>query len=483
MRRPTGPLPVVGLAFLSTCVALVLWYPLLRIGSLPSINYNEGWNAYRQSMTVAGRPLYAAPPSLWITNYPFLSFHLVGLLGAAIGNMVLAGRLVSLAALFAVAALSGGIVHAISGSRRGGAFAALCLLLWICTFTPERRAMDDPGLLAAAIAASGLLAYVKAPGRTPWLILSALAFAAGLFTKQDIIALPLGVGIGLLARRRWAALAIWGGVGTAVAGLLLWLTFRLDGPRFFANLLWPRAYLAGHLVENLFQYVLRFGAPLAVCTTILVRERRICQRDLLLILLLCTNVVSVAFSGGDGVARNVFYPALIALAVACGVVVGSAEPSAGGAFRRHRRLGILIVPVLAGAVFVPFQLAKDVAAWRDLPSVATAARRTIAVIRSTRGPALCETILLCDEAGKPIDYDPFFVRDQLAIGRYRPSAVLAMLASRRYAAIEIDGPWSATRSSAPEHRRRFTSAFMRTLLSDYRMVSATGPYAVFEPRH
>ena len=153
------------------------WFPLLSITALPSENYNEGWNAYRQWMTVEGQPLYGSHPALWTTNYPFLSFHIIGLLGAAKGNMVLAGRIVCFASLIATSVLVGGIVRGATGSRAGALYAGLCLFAWLASFNGAGRASDDPELLSVAFTTFGLFAYLKAPRRLFWPALSAIAFA------------------------------------------------------------------------------------------------------------------------------------------------------------------------------------------------------------------------------------------------------------------------------------------------------------------
>jgi hypothetical protein len=96
MEKHAG-LWMAAIVLMGICVIATFWYPLLSIEALPSRNYNEGWNAYRQWMTVQGQPLYGARNALWTTNYPFLSFHIIGLLGRTKANMVLTGRIVSFA--------------------------------------------------------------------------------------------------------------------------------------------------------------------------------------------------------------------------------------------------------------------------------------------------------------------------------------------------------------------------------------------------
>ncbi len=156
-----------AIALMGICAVATGWFPLLSITSLPSRNYNEGWNAYRQWMTVQGQPLYGDPSALWTTNYPFLSFHIIGLLGGAKGHMVLAGRAVCFAALLAVAGLAGGIVRGVTGARAGAVYAGLWLFAGIGAFNGAGRAVDDPELLKVRLLrCSGCLPICG--GRTGW---------------------------------------------------------------------------------------------------------------------------------------------------------------------------------------------------------------------------------------------------------------------------------------------------------------------------
>ena len=122
-RLWTAVILLMGLGVITTA-----WFPLLSITALPSENYNEGWNAYRQWMTVEGQPLYGSHPALWPTNYPFLSLDIIGLLGTAKGNMVLAGRIVCFTSLVATSVLVGGIVRGATNSLAGALYTGLCLL-------------------------------------------------------------------------------------------------------------------------------------------------------------------------------------------------------------------------------------------------------------------------------------------------------------------------------------------------------------------
>jgi hypothetical protein len=80
-------------------------------------DYNEGWNAFRQQAAAQGQALYAAPPGLDITNYPPVSFHLVGLLSHLGGDVNTIGRVLSVLAVAALAALAGALVRRFAPQR------------------------------------------------------------------------------------------------------------------------------------------------------------------------------------------------------------------------------------------------------------------------------------------------------------------------------------------------------------------------------
>ncbi len=481
-KRDSGWLWPVMLACLALSAIALMWFPILRISSLMSVDYNEGWNAYRDQMAARGQPLYGAPPDLWITNYPFLSFHIIGLLSKVTGSVTVTGRAVALASLIAACGFLAGIVRIIVGFLRGGLYAGLCFFLWVAIFTPDQVAMNDPGFLALAIALSGLYAYLRGPAALPWLCLSGLAFAVAMFTKHDVIALPLGVGLHLLTTRNWRGLAVWAVTGAVAAGLLLLATFRLDGAYFFAHLLRSRAYAVQDAIAASVHYGQHFYAPLALGIAMLLRYRDMPRRRLLFLLFATAQAISILFAGGDGVALNIFYGPLAMLAVACAVAVCALERALPAASWSRAIFAVMLaLPALPGLAYAPAQLYADFVAWRNLPLVTAAARNTIALLRQRPGPALCEDILLCYRAGKPLGYDPYFVKDQLMTGRLREARILAVLDSHHYAAIEI-GTIHRSASFTPAARARFTKAFMQTLLAEYRPALINPPYAVFVPR-
>ena len=448
---------IAAITLAGICALAIGWFPLLTIVALPSVNYDEGWNAYRQWMALQGQPLYGSPPGLWTTNYPFLSFHIVAFLGGAKAHMVLAGRVVCLASLVAVSVLAGLIVRRETSSRAAAVYAGLCLFAWLGAFNGQGRAMNDPEMLSAACATFGLYAYVN--GRH-FLWPSAAAFACSLFIKHDFIGFPLSVALHLAVGRHWRGLAVFVAVGAVVCGLLLALSFHLDGPYFFAMFLQPRAYLWRNLVAETLHYLLHFAAPLAIGVAALWRAR-----GFWLVLLVCTNLLAIGFAGGDGVAANIFYPAIIAAVLAC--VVGLCRLEGKRAFAPA-----LAVVTLVGLVMASFQLREDIATLQREPARAVAARQVIALLEATKGPVLCEDLLLCYDAGKALEFDPYYVRDQILIGRMREDDIVALPAAQHFAAVQMDG----------RSRGRFTPGFLEALAAHYQPVLVSRDDTVLVPR-
>ncbi len=456
---------------MGVCAIATAWFPLLSITALPSVNYNEGWNAYRQWMTVEHQPLYGSVPALWTTNYPFLSFHIIGWLGAARGHMVLAGRIVCFASLVAVSVLVGGIVRGATGARAGAVYAGLYLFAGVGAFNGVGRAVNDPELLGVAFATFGLFAYLHAPRARFWCAIAAVAFCLSLFTKHDLLAFPLSAGIHLLITRNLRGLAVFVAAGAVVSCLFLALSFHIDGPYFFAALLQPRAYSLPNLRSGTLHYLLHFLVPMLVGAVLLWRNPSVPCRGFLFILLAAANIVSFGFAGGDGVAANIFYPALIADVLTCAIAICWLA-------REGRQFqNALLITTCAGALMVPFQLYTDIVAWQRLPAAAATAQRAIAFLKSTNGPAICEDLLLCYEAGKPMDYDPYYVKDQILIGRVPESAIQALLMAHHYTAIQIDD-----KSLVHSNGGRFPSSFLVTFLRQYRPVFTGRTYIIFVPR-
>src|ERR1700730_10175663 len=87
-------------------IALIAILSFSRIWLIPahfSSDPNEGWNAFQAARAIGTEPLYSVPEALTDNNFTPLSFYLVGWAGRLLGDPIVAGRIIALIAVLAVA--------------------------------------------------------------------------------------------------------------------------------------------------------------------------------------------------------------------------------------------------------------------------------------------------------------------------------------------------------------------------------------------
>jgi hypothetical protein len=452
----------------------LLWYPLQRTSAHLEVAYVEGWNSYQDQMALRGIPLYGAPPKFTVLNYPPLSFHIIGFLGRFTGNLTAIGRWASLVSIMGIGLLIRALVQRFTGDWRAAAYAALSYFLWLGVFTPDHVGMNDPHLMGALFSTLGLYLYVRRPESTFALGGSAILFSIGFFIKQNSIAFPGAVGIHLLltstSPRRfvgWAAT-----LAAASAAWVLLFAVGTDGPYFWAHFLAPRFYSFHSLWYNVAWYLIVFQIPLLTAAVWSLYNATSRSRSVLVIAFVVASLLAVGFSGGDGVYRNVFYDSIILLAVISAIALSDLA----GALYDMRLSGItvtllLLAPFAGAFAVLPQQLQAAWMARQKIPHLEQEFAGAVEFLRNRPGPALCEDLLLCYEAGKPFLYDSFFVDDHVRLGTLPQAEVLELIETHRFPTIEIE--LRAGQPLAPAARVWFTEAFMRTLLEHYRQVGRT----------
>ena len=89
------------------------------------IDYDEAWNAWQAQAAMGARALYPAKTALITNNYPPLSFYILGIAAKLTGlDLILVGRLASLAGLGASAGAVGVIVRQLGGSKAAAGLGA-----------------------------------------------------------------------------------------------------------------------------------------------------------------------------------------------------------------------------------------------------------------------------------------------------------------------------------------------------------------------
>jgi hypothetical protein len=474
------------LSFLGLLTLVALWYPVQRISQSADINYNEGWNTYRADMAAHGDPLYALPPQFAVTNYPPLSFHFLGFLGKRAGGFTAAGRWTALASLAFLAILMAALVRQFAGQWRLGIYAALLFILGLAVFVPDRIGMNDPQFLGLALSFAGLYLYAQHPRyarnpRSNWLLCaSAIAFAISLFTKHNLLAFPAAVGLQLLFERAWKHFAIWLGVLAALSAGLLALTFWWDGPYFLAHLLAPRSYSIMSGWGRVEPYLLDFQILFAAAALWSVFYATTSTRNLLVIAFVLAHIIGFGFAGGDGVVENVLFDALVMVVVLTAIGMGDLESKLiSFRFGNLILLLALLMPYLGIFALLPRVLFNEHQARQGQPALDAEFRQGVVFLESRPGPALCEDLLLCYDAGKPPFFDAFYVNSQLKIGRLREADVLAYVDGAHLPTIEIEIP--AGQPLLPVASFRFSAPVMRAILDRYRPLVRNSRFTLLVP--
>ena len=181
-------------------------WPVYRAFLNVEIENNEGWNAYFADAAMGKMPLYPSPDQLITTNFPPISFYIVGLVGRLLGDPVLAGRLLSLVSVIAIAVAIALSVKQLGGSRVGAGISAAFFVATMSRFFMPYVGMNEPQLLSEAILVFGFLGFLMARSNDRGYVGPVLVMALACFVKHNIIALPLTAFLWLGLRRRREAL-------------------------------------------------------------------------------------------------------------------------------------------------------------------------------------------------------------------------------------------------------------------------------------
>lgn len=459
--------------------AATVWYPVIRTFANFEINYNEGWNAYRAKMAAAGVPLYGSAPHYTVTNYPPLSFHFIGLIGRVTGDFVLAGRCVSLVSVVLIGLLIAAIVHRFSGRWHAGSYAALSFVIWLAIFQPDRIGMDDPQLLATVFSLLGLYAYVADSGPSSrWLCVSALAFAVSVFTKHNLLAFPIAVGVHLSIAGSFRRFGIWAGVFAASAGALLLIVLRVDGPHFWSHLMMARPYSSDDAIAKVSGYVETFQIPAAAAIVWSLWNCANIFRNILAIAFVFAHAIAIAFAGGYGVDGNIFFDGMIALALILGVAAADlAEVVQNRRFGNALLAALLLAPLVGVVPLLYSRIPQDIQSARSIPAAEGDFTQAVGFLAAQPGPALCNNLLLCFEAGKEESLDTFMVSGLIGLGTFPENELLNLMDDHHFKVIQVEANTNSLLMPGKP-----MADFMKKLAECYRLGLKTGRYGILIPQ-
>jgi len=423
--------------------------PLREVFARYSLNFQDGWNSYYSSIAASGAPLYENPMAY--PNYPPLSYYIIGNLGAFFGNIVSTGRMIS---LFSVAFISVGVFFILrrhSKSFRVSFLGLLWTLSLLGIFAPDYIAMNHPQFLAHAVMMGSMLFYIHfRASEKPCLrilVVAAILAVTALFIKHNLLAFPFAVSLDLLlhSRRR---LVVWCvsffGVGAAA---LFILNYQTEG-RLIEALLAKRQYDLEGMFHRLRFSILVLAIPL-LCSFKTAKETlRDSKWRWLSIYFFCSLGLGIAAFSGAGIDVNLMFDFVIAASIL--ITLASANPSS------KYVLPAIIILLSVGSVL----RLSTMPSRSEIKTKEALYERDVEIIRSIPGPAICEDLLICFWAGKPLQFETFLIKQSIVTKKIDETLVLETLRNRKWAVVQVN---------RPEAPNRFTENFLQTLRAEYKL--------------
>ena len=431
-------LPRLALALLILCALVMASWPVYRLRVAAPIDPNEGWNAYLADAAMGAMPLYPEPDRLVTNNYPPLSFYAVGLFGKWVGDNVLAGRLLSLAAVFIIGWAVARIVLTLGGNRFGATAGAVWFVGTMCRYFAGYVGMNDPQLLAHALMALAFARLLQAELRGESCAPAVLAMVIAGFFKHNIIAMPAAAMALLYFRRphefrRCALLA----AGAMAAGFAI--CYGLYGPPFIHNFFTPRSHNWQEALWAL-NYT-RYVVVGVVAWAALAWKGR--QGDLVLHLWAAAGFVAFFLQkSGAGVDMNAQFDWVIALSAAVGLSLSRlfhASLDAHPGISRARTAALLFfwagwwMTTQTGCfrlIFRPSFRAK-IAASERVMAVA------VAQARNAPGDVDSSDPLVSYRAGKPFAVDEFNAQERIRAGALPAGTISRLIETGKLTRVEL----------------------------------------------
>lgn len=459
---------VVALALVGLLVA--------QATQMASNSYTEGWFAYRVLNLLHGDKLYW-PADAWVTNnYPPLGLLLVGGVARLGVDPLFAARIVSFIGFAACATFIGLAVRRAEDDVMAGFCAAACFAATFATTFDGGVGHGDPQVPGEAFMLAGLYLLVRAPQAPRAHIGAALLMAVGLFTKHNIIALPLTVLFWLGWHDRRAALRFAvaglaaGATGLALCGLVY-------GADFYSSLATPRPWeiISGLQHAILWLDPLKPFAVFALLAAALPGGR---TARLFALYILVATLIGVVALLGRGTASNMLFETAIAGALCAGAVTARLPRVIHGRQQTILR-GAIIAAVAISAVFSPeiTRLQRMIPGRTDLNRNITAISPVVTVLRQAGEPVLCEQPLYCYWAGRAETLEPFNYGQKVLTGHMDQAPLLRRIAAGEFKAIAIDG------TPASHGASLYFAPVWDAILMHYRQLPGDfGKTSVFVPR-
>ncbi len=426
------------------------------------LDYGEGI-VWQQAVLMGGERMYGD-----ISQFPHIVFHYPPLYHLAAraaamanGDMLAAGRALSVACTLATGALVAAAAWTVIGESAGRAArttgAAVAGLTVFCYFpvvswSPLMRV----DMLAMALTLLGVWLALKAARRPVLLYAAVLAFVAAVYTKQSLIAAPLAVlAVYGFADRRLAfrAFALGLAVGLIALAALTWTT----GGGFLRHLLlynlnrFSLAAAATMAKDQLQQIVFLLLAMYGMAAgwrgmgpwTGLARRLRDptaaepARAMAILTVWFALATAMLITLGKSGATLNYLIEWMCIWSIPIGLLVARTLDSFVKRTEESPPLFAFLVPAVLCAQIAMMPASHDYGT--RIPERTRALAALEADIRAAPGPVLSDDMVLLMRAGKPVPWEPAIFAELASTGRWDERAILDRIESRAFAFVVTQG--------------------------------------------
>lgn len=436
------------------------------------VEYGEGpvldWMLTLRAGTWPYKPIQPAPWtfSVYTPGY-LLASAVVTPIARAIGASVWAGgRLVSLLSALGLAGLAVGLVNTRVASRWAGWLAAA---LWLASpYLTRWATFYRPDLFALLWGAAGIWLVIRAKGRVSVLVLAAVAFVAGFYTKQSFFAAPCAAVLYLLWRDRRSAMVLagTGAVLGAVVAAALW--FLTDGAAY-------QSLVIGNAnpfdLDALFDFETAFlrTAPIILLLAVLAVRRRL---DVVGVWFVLALLVTVS-AGKAGAWENYFLEPLFA-----GVVLASREIVQRTSAKDIVALSMPALVLLQLVLYLPgFERLGPFAERRWLAARAAEEAALADAVAQVPDPVLSEHMGVLAQAGRPVWLHSFVYTQLQRQGVFDPAPLVESIREHEY-------PLVVERAGARVDRLdldRWSQTVLNAIESAYAVEGEAGRWLLMRP--
>jgi len=408
----------ITLGLLTALAALYSNFIIWRIAVPLQIDVNEAWNGWQAERWLSGAPLYPEARALIINNYPPLSFYIVGLVRPFFENAIIAGRFLSIAAVFLIATAIYLCARQLAVGRLAASLGAVWFIATMTRFFSEYAGMNDPNLLALAVMASGFVVFLRSTSRQSLYMAFSLMMLAGLI-KHNIVAIPFSAFflLWLANRGRAVEIALY---CTVMIGLLSLALFELYGFSFFQQLMMAREISPIRPLERIGR--LQFVLPVIGFWIVwLGSAPPSTAKNVTAILVMASFVVNELALTGAGVANNAQFELVFSTGLCLSIIARDLQGRLATIGRMRFDVGLALIAVMVARFILwpaldPYLLVVSSSYRANIAEKVAILESEIERVRVIPGPVNCSIRSVCYLAGKDFVFDDFAMSQRIKTG-------------------------------------------------------------------